>query len=707
MVKISDPYLKSGESIILTTDRVRVNSVQYDVLLTTRHLVLVDTGQSRFQPSMYPLRSILSVKGGKTANGELVISLFFHETEGKEESAPMVLVFTRQPGEQRISERDDWIKKLMKCIVSDRHETTSNSSSTAESKRVVQPSLQPSLRRTFAPEMALPYKTAPDTRPAHTDLIVIPDEPEAPAFPEGAEPEENLTKPAVDETPTGIEPGSESPDSSSLPLQEPEVTPIVSEQGSESPDSSSFPILEPEVTPTVSEPGSESPDSSSFPILEPEVIPTVSEQGTESPDSSSFPILEPEVTPTVSEPGSESPDSSSFPILEPEVIPTVSEQGIESPDSSSLPLLEPEVTPIVSEPGTESPDSSSFPILEPEVTPIVSEPGTESPDSSSFPILEPEVIPTVSEQGTESPDSSSLPLQEPEVTPTVSEPGSESPDSIMPPEATDIVPSTEIQEENAGSLITPETSITEDTPLFTHKDTGNPDQSLPPEQIVTDSQHNSPEEEPERSETKISPEGAVHESSQQPVAEVTPSAPETPPPSPRSGSRRAVIIAVTAIVLIIFAIAIVGLTNSADRTQPVVEPVSTPTSTLQQTPVPTAVIIPQTGVWVRVGYPGLYYGWLGSPGSLRGINGSGDQIYKMPENAVNIQVNMYKQDNSGNTLAVDVYRDGKIINSRSISMPMGSIELLIDAKTGDPPGLSPVVTQTDNKTSSGGRVLYF
>jgi hypothetical protein len=66
MVKISDPYLKSGESIILTTDRVRVNSVQYDVLLTTRHLVLVDTGQSRFQPSMYPLRSILSVKGGKT-----------------------------------------------------------------------------------------------------------------------------------------------------------------------------------------------------------------------------------------------------------------------------------------------------------------------------------------------------------------------------------------------------------------------------------------------------------------------------------------------------------------------------------------------------------------------------------------------------------------------------------------------------------------
>ena len=635
MEKISDPYLKSGESIILTTDRVRVNSVQYDVLLTTRHLVLVDTGQSRFQPSMYPLRSILSVKGGKTANGELVISLFFYETEDKEDSAPMVLVFTRQPGEQRISERDDWIKKLMKCIVSDRHETSSNSSSIIDHKREVQPSLQPSLRRTFAPEMALPYKTSPDTRPAHTELIVIPDEPEALAFPEDAEPEEILTKPAVEKTPTVIEPGSDSPVSSSVPL------------------------------------------------LEPEVIPTASEQGSESPDSSSFPLLEPEVIHTISEQGSESPDSYSVPLQEPEVIHTISEQGSESPDSYSVPLQEPEVPPIVSEQGSESPDSYSVPLQEPEVTP------------------------TVSEQGSESPDSYSVPLQEPEVTPTISEPGTESPDRIIPPEATNIVPSTGIQEENAGSLITPETSTTEDTPLFTQKDTGNPDQSLPPEQIVNDSQHNSSEEEPERSETKTSPEGAVHESSQEPVAEVTPSAPETPPPSPRSGSRRGVVIAVTAIMVIIFAIAIVGLNNSADPTQPVVEPVSTPTSTLQQTPVPTAVTIPQTGVWVRVGYPGLYYGWLGSPGSLRGINGSGDQIYKMPENAVNIQVNMYKQDNSGNTLAVDVYRDGKIINSRSISMPMGSIELLIDAKTGNPPGLSPVVTPTDNKTSSGGRVLYF
>src|SRR5665647_1752878 len=185
MEKTGGPYLESGESIILTTDRVRVNSVQYEVMLTTRNLILVDAGNIRFQPSMYPLMSILSVKGGKTANGELVISLFFNETRGNDESGPMVLVFSPQPGEQRKSERDEWIKKLMKLIVSVRQETNENGSSPADQKN----GIQPSFRRTFAPEMSVPYKSAPDTRPAHVEFSIIPDEADDPALSEGTEPE--------------------------------------------------------------------------------------------------------------------------------------------------------------------------------------------------------------------------------------------------------------------------------------------------------------------------------------------------------------------------------------------------------------------------------------------------------------------------------------------------------------------------------------
>jgi hypothetical protein len=76
MAKKGSPYLESGESLILTTDRISVNSVQYDMLLTTRYLILVDVRYAQFQPQMIPLLTIQSVKGGKTANGELVITLF-------------------------------------------------------------------------------------------------------------------------------------------------------------------------------------------------------------------------------------------------------------------------------------------------------------------------------------------------------------------------------------------------------------------------------------------------------------------------------------------------------------------------------------------------------------------------------------------------------------------------------------------------------
>ena len=81
MVKTGSPYLESGESLILTTDRVSVSTVQYDVLLTNRYLILVDAGYTQFQPEKIPLSTIQSVKGGKTASGELVITLFFTETD--------------------------------------------------------------------------------------------------------------------------------------------------------------------------------------------------------------------------------------------------------------------------------------------------------------------------------------------------------------------------------------------------------------------------------------------------------------------------------------------------------------------------------------------------------------------------------------------------------------------------------------------------
>jgi hypothetical protein len=162
------------------------------------------------------------------------------------------------------------------------------------------------------------------------------------------------------------------------------------------------------------------------------------------------------------------------------------------------------------------------------------------------------------------------------------------------------------------------------------------------------------------------------------------------------------------IIFIVLGIAGVMVFYPQNPTAPGTEPTLLPTPTIQQTPQPTPVIIPPTGVWVRVSYPRSYYGWVGNTGSLRGVNGSGDQIYKIPVIDGFVQAQIFKSDNSGDTLTVEVYRDGDVISVRNVSIPMGSIELLIDAKTGNPPGMTPMVTPSGNQTgSNGGRIMYF
>jgi len=119
-------------------------------------------------------------------------------------------------------------------------------------------------------------------------------------------------------------------------------------------------------------------------------------------------------------------------------------------------------------------------------------------------------------------------------------------------------------------------------------------------------------------------------------------------------------------------------------------------------------MIPQNGVWVRVAYDGTFIGWVGNPGSLQHVAGSGDRFYKVPDSAGLVQVSFQKQDNSGKTLALEVYRNGEMIYSRTIRTPMGTIEILLDPETGNPPGIIPAVSQTANKTSlSTGRIFYF
>jgi hypothetical protein len=635
MVKMGGPYLERGETIVLTTDRVRFNALQHDVLLTTRNLILVDAGQDRFQPSMYPLLSILSVKGGKTANGESVISIFFHETEGRDDSEPMILVFSQQPGEQRKSERDDWMRKLMKLIVSARQETSMEGSSPADQKD----GIQPSTRRTFAPDMPIPFKTAPDTRPDHVEFTLMPEEPEPPVSSEDAESDMIPATHQEEETPY---------DAGFIPVPALAEAPAVNDNGELPADAELVP---------------ESPVTG----------PSAHHNGGDIPRDAEW-VRDSSVT------GPHSDESELRPV----------EYGVpESPGISVPPVWDSEESSGDIEP---APDTAVASL-------------TSSPDSGWAPV-DTGRLP-------ESPDTPFTPFTDNE---GLAENAGLVPD-LPEPEKIPEIPKTEplahTWEGGEGSVSVPDTSTEEESPDVPGEDTRIADLPLPPEQEGSGSLQNSYEKEPELSESTLLGMPEVQETFHQTAAETTTPAPEIPRRAPDPGSGWRTFIAVTAILIIILAIVGAGVYYSASFPPQPVTTAPTPTTpmpslTLQPTPVPTSVIIPPNGIWVRVMYHGDFYGWLGIAGSLRAVNSSGEQIYKLPESAETIQVNMYKPDNSGKPLLVEVYREGKMISNRTISVPMGSIEMLIDAKTGMPPGLSPAITPQVNQTGSGGgRIMYF
>jgi hypothetical protein len=253
---------------------------------------------------------------------------------------------------------------------------------------------------------------------------------------------------------------------------------------------------------------------------------------------------------------------------------------------------------------------------------------------------------------------------------------------------------------------TPEVTQPEEIPVEPEKIV-SPDLSTPSVPVIAEPA--AEEEDPEPSEPVPAGRSEPVEPPLETAAENTPG---SPPPAPEFWIRERPAIIVAAILILIFGIAggaylyphyfAVPVKEIFPPQTPQITGTAVPVPSAQVTSPPTQVIIPPTGVWVRVIYPQNYQGRLGNPGSLRGISGSGDRFYQMNDENRLIQVQMYKTDNSGDTLAVEIYRNGEVITRRATTSPRGSIELLIDAMTGGPPGMStPVITQTPDQTVTG------
>ena len=169
---MAGPYLKSGESIILTTDRVLIDDIEYDVILTSQRLALVDSDHTSDQPQVIPFATILSVKGGTTPAREPFITLTVIDPIGLEDQKTLDLIFSLQPSEDRTAECDLWVQKLIENIVSVRQEPapTRKQQIPVKSQGII-----PTVRRWVAPDMPEPHSqvTQESRRPSEELLSAM------------------------------------------------------------------------------------------------------------------------------------------------------------------------------------------------------------------------------------------------------------------------------------------------------------------------------------------------------------------------------------------------------------------------------------------------------------------------------------------------------------------------------------------------------
>jgi len=112
-----------------------------------------------------------------------------------------------------------------------------------------------------------------------------------------------------------------------------------------------------------------------------------------------------------------------------------------------------------------------------------------------------------------------------------------------------------------------------------------------------------------------------------------------------------------------------------------ITPELTPTPTITVTPTtqPT-LIIPETGVWVRVRYSRNFTGDVGTAGGMRHVSGTGEHIYQIPTVDGPVDVTIDKQDGSGDVLSVEVYKDGTLVKRDTNSAPRGIVDMSVDLK---------------------------
>jgi hypothetical protein len=628
---MSGPYLESGESIVLTTDRVSIDNVVYEAMLTTRQLILIDSLHVRFEPSTIPLTAIQSVRSGKAATGEPVVIVTLQGTE-EGVAGSRFIIFLQEPLENRKHDRDLWVKKLIELSLSGRVTRGATEELPAEREG----GMRPSVRRWTAPEITRPRPDNFPVQDASRDVIVTMDDP-AP----GTIPEIFPTIPMVAQTP-------------------------------EKPGNENGPELSWEADTEEAEDG---PENFGSVATEPEDLEVNRLDLHDSGDG--------EQTTAPAEPVDHEPSLFAPPHAN-------SEDAAGSLTASILAAVQ-SLTGRREQPRTIAP-GAGIADGEKEDTPVTPVRRTSllPEDMDEFPVAEyheePATVPTrdppvIQER---------LPVFD-EIERIVRAP------SHLPESLTEL-PTEEV----------PATTPVTEVPVLS-------------------------EPEVQRLLSEYSPDETVQKLSVGEEKQVPVRGPEEPAPAGSSSAHpltgpagiHPLLIAGGAILILLLVIAAILVLPGLhpQSFQPVtVAPVSIPATTTMPTPTittgvipdmtPTAIpvispaTVPHDGVWVRIVSAAYYTGQAGNPGYMEPVSGPGEKFVRMFHSNGLVQVSVAKQEYVKEELLVEIYSNGTLVASRSTTTPMGTVDLLIDPTTGNPPGIA-TPTPLKTNTTKTGTLEYF
>jgi hypothetical protein len=163
------PELKSDESIILTAQDVKVKSVPFELVLTNKRLIIIDSKKNLVPTQTVPLATIRNVALGENAIRDPVITLTIRT--GTTDTREMAFTFARRAGGERKREADEWQKVLKTQVGAAARDAAASTAPPVEQEPAAvteaagqgQPSIPPNPGIKKKIETARPMKTIMDT----------------------------------------------------------------------------------------------------------------------------------------------------------------------------------------------------------------------------------------------------------------------------------------------------------------------------------------------------------------------------------------------------------------------------------------------------------------------------------------------------------------------------------------------------------------